>query len=238
MMEIVEAHEETPERGSLNEDGSVNLGLRRRPDHPLTIEPEARGHSNRLPSPLPLASDLAAYHQSSTHRHNTSNSPNDENRLAPLSSKAAMADRQSSLSPASFLSSARKRSFSPEVGRGVEDGHEGAKRLSSIKSILNPIDYGRRAPNTLPRMDSGDYCLPPLRSPPSTIPSTTSTGTFSSRGHTPTMAAPGGPSNGRDDGGESERLRAERRAALQREADRMREILAAKERELLEFGDD
>ena len=37
---------------------------------------------------------------------------------------------------------------------------------------------------------------------------------------------------------EGERLKTERRAALQREADRMREMLAAKERELLELGHD
>ena len=36
--------------------------------------------------------------------------------------------------------------------------------------------------------------------------------------------------------GESDPAKAEKRAALQREAERMRELLAAKERELAEFG--
>jgi hypothetical protein len=40
----------------------------------------------------------------------------------------------------------------------------------------------------------------------------------------------------RSGSGESDPSKAEKRAALQREAERMRELLAAKERELAEFG--
>jgi hypothetical protein len=36
---------------------------------------------------------------------------------------------------------------------------------------------------------------------------------------------------------EGDRVRSDRRAALQREAERMREMLAAKERELMELGE-
>jgi hypothetical protein len=42
----------------------------------------------------------------------------------------------------------------------------------------------------------------------------------------------------RDYSMDGERVKSERRAALQREADRMREMLAAKERELQELGHD
>jgi len=43
-------------------------------------------------------------------------------------------------------------------------------------------------------------------------------------------------SSSRDPTSESERYKAERRAALEREAEAMREMLAAKERELAELG--
>jgi len=45
-----------------------------------------------------------------------------------------------------------------------------------------------------------------------------------------------GLNSARDPGSESERAKAERREMLQREADRMREALAQKERELAELG--
>jgi GATA-binding protein len=44
------------------------------------------------------------------------------------------------------------------------------------------------------------------------------------------------PSSGRDAGSESERAKVDRREALRREAEKMREALAAKERELEELG--
>ncbi|KAM0205754.1 hypothetical protein ACHAPQ_000089 [Fusarium lateritium] len=221
------------ERGSINEDGSVNLGLRRRPDHPLTIEPLPVIRPGRTISPLPSTSDLAAYHQSNNPRHYTG-SLNDDNRLAPMASMASNNDRKTSLSPASFLSPTRKRSFSTtesEAFASQEPSQESSKRMSSInlKSILNPSTSAGTPPNIGTGSDDGDYSLPPLRSPGSTIASAPSPGAFSNRGNTPVT----GP---RDF--EGERLKAERRAALQRETDRMREMLAAKERELQELGHD
>jgi hypothetical protein len=41
----------------------------------------------------------------------------------------------------------------------------------------------------------------------------------------------------RDADADSERIKAERRALLRQEAERMREMLAAKERELMELGE-
>lgn len=232
-----QSHEPTPERGSLNDDGSVNLGFRRRPEHPLTIEPQPVMRPSRQMSPLPSTSDLAAYHQSNNSR-NITGSLTDDNRLAPMQSSMATAvtsDRQTSLSPASFLSPRRKRSFSTTEGEAfnnaVDPGQENTKRVSSIKSILNPSTTARSPSYTGGGSDDGDYSLPPLRSPGSTIASAPSPGAFSNRDPTP-----GASSMTRDFNSENERLKAERRAALQREAERMREMLAAKERELQELG--
>ncbi|KAH6996510.1 hypothetical protein BKA56DRAFT_609750 [Ilyonectria sp. MPI-CAGE-AT-0026] len=232
-----QSQEPTPERGTINDDGSINLGLRRRPEHPLTIEPHPVMRPNRRMSPLPSTSDLAAYHQSNNMR-NLPSSLNDDNRLPPMTSMTAAADRQSSLSPASFLSPTRKRSFSTTEGEPFnlnEGGQESTKRISSInlKSILNPANSTGSPSNTGPGSDDGDYSLPPIRSPGSTTASAPSPGAFSNRDPTP-----GAPPGSRDLSMESERLKSERRAALQREAERMREMLAAKERELQELGHD
>ena len=140
------SQEKTPERGTENDDGSINLGMRRRPGQPLTIEPSPvmrpSGQNSPLPPASTSASDLAAYHQPSGLPRHVPNSLNDDNRLPPMTSlAAATSERQTSLSPASFLSPRRKRSFSAtetEAGSVADGGHESAKRLSSIKSILNP----------------------------------------------------------------------------------------------------
>ncbi|KAH7484110.1 hypothetical protein IWW34DRAFT_846519 [Fusarium oxysporum f. sp. albedinis] len=227
-------YEQNAEKGSMNEDGSVNLGLRRRPDHPLTIEPQpVIRPTSRTISPLPSTSDLAAYHQSNNPRQYTG-SLNDDNRLAPMASMSSNNDRKTSLSPASFLSPTRKRSFSTtesEAFASQETGQESSKRISSIniKSILNPSTSATTPPNLGTGSDDGDYSLPPIRSPGSTIASAPSPSTFSNRDNTPGA----GP---RDF--DTEKIKAERRAALQREADKMREMLAAKERELQELGHD
>ncbi|RDA95191.1 hypothetical protein CP533_1857 [Ophiocordyceps camponoti-saundersi (nom. inval.)] len=209
--------EKTSERGTENEDGSINLGVRRRPDHPLTIEPELVPTSSGQSSPMPCASHLAAYHQpSGCLRSVPSPLLNDDNRLAPM----MPSDGQSPKSPASFLSSRRKRSFSAtetETGSVTDGGHDGAKRLSSIKSILNPpLSYDGGPRSRRGSADMGEYTLPPLRAPGPSL----------------------SPVPGIGQGGEAERLKAERRLALQREAEQMRELLAAKERELMELGED
>jgi len=101
---------------------------------------------------------------------------------------------------------------------------DGSKRLSSIKSILNPTLGSRE--------DTPDPIrLSPMRSP-STTTSLPSPGVAYS--HTPptALSTPVAPPNFH---GEADRLKAEKRAALEREADKMREMLAAKERELAEL---
>lgn len=224
----VQEHEETPERGTINADGSVNLGSRRGAPQPMAIEP--RPPVQQLPrqaSPMSISSDLAAYHQQSLRPRNMPPFMSDDNKLPPITSmQGTGVDRQSSMSPASFLSPARKRSYSSTETdlRNMEDGgNDHPKRLSSIKSILNPSQNGAR------QDDRVDYALPPLRSPgPPTVHSAPSPGMYSSRDPTPAVS---------DIHGENEHTRAERRAALQREAERMREMLAAKERELLAMGE-
>jgi hypothetical protein len=103
-----------------------------------------------------------------------------------------------------------------------------SKRLSSIKSILNPTA-------TSPGRD--DYPEQPQQyfmTPGSTAASTPSPGAYSNGGHTsgpPQLPSPRSTSRA------EERSKAERRAMLERERAMMRELLAAKERELAELGE-
>lgn len=217
--------ERTPPRGSMNDDGSVNLGLRRHAAYPIAIEPRPVSSPGRKASPLPTTSDLAAYHQQSLRPRHPPQSLSDDNRLPPLASMHSAVDRGSSISPASFISLARKRSFSSAEhdARHVEDHtHDGVKRLSSIKSLLNASKMSGEED------DRSRYSLPPLRSPAGTSGSGTSTIMY---GHG--KSTPGASSTGT----ESEDSRADRRAALQKEAENMRAMLAAKERELLDLGE-
>jgi len=192
------------ERGSVNADGSVNLGFRHQPEPSMSLVPESLLRQNRQPSPLP-SGDLKQYVSSHTHHsHDLPDSLTDDNRLAPLTSLEIPADRQSSLSPASFLSPSRKRSFSSterDFANASEQG-ESSKRLSSIKSILNAASTAGARPELAHRYS------PPGSAGPDAV---------------------GGPPR------DLERAKAEKRAALQREAERMRELLAAKERELAEM---
>ncbi|GAB1319098.1 GATA type transcriptional activator of nitrogen-regulated proteins [Madurella fahalii] len=227
--------DETPkERGTINPDGSVNLGVRPRQEHTMTMAPQTFLRQNRHPSPLP-STDLGLYHSSHvTQPHHIPDSLTDENRLAPLTSIPMPDDRQSSLSPASFLSPSRKRSFSAaEMDYPSPSETDHPKRLSSIKSILNPTTTASGAESVAGQPQ------PIFPSPGTTAASTPSPGAY------PGTSAASGPqlfghSQGslRDSAREMEISKAERRAVLEREAERMRELLAAKERELAELGDE
>lgn len=221
--------EGTPERGTENDDGSINLGLRRQSEQcVVAIEAGPLGNrSNGQASALSSASDLAAYHHRSGNSHNVSGHGSEENRLPPMSSMAAVSDRQSSMSPASFLSPRRKRSFSAtdtEAGSSADLGPESAKRISSIKSILNPPGDSINGRGSA---DMDDYTLPPLRS----------AGGFLGPRMQSVSPGLGMSKDGQElgDRADNDRIKAERRSALQKEADRMREELAAKERELMEL---
>lgn len=212
------------EKGSVNADGSVNLGFRRSAAESAPVEPRATDDGHRQPSPMSVTSDLAAYHQQPLRPTSSSQYLHDDNRLPPITSlptAGAGVDRRSSISPASFLSPARKRSFSSieREARAPDEGGDNSKRLSSIKSILNPPSHNGGGRYD----DRSDYLLPPLRSPATTAPSISSPAIYS-RDATPATS---------EAYAESEQSKTERRAALQREAEQMREMLVAKERELL-----
>lgn len=228
-----------PEEHQVNPDGSVSLARRqRRPDQPLmALQPNPESSrqqrpGNRQSSPIPT-SDLAAYHSGGSYGHYRHHTPthellhdslNNENRLAPLTSISMSTDRQSSLSPASFLSPSRKRSlsateteFSTTSETATLAHDSSSKRLSSISSILNPA--GESAPGEFRQ-------LPPLRGRTAAPPedSGSRADTSDSRSNTANQAA--------------EKSKAERREILLREAERVRELLAQKERELAELGMD
>ncbi|KAJ0115363.1 GATA factor SREP [Diaporthe amygdali] len=239
-VESVESSSPPPEmssaRGSMNPDGSVNLGMRRRDEHEaLQLVPESVLRQNRPSPPLP-SGDLTQYQSSHPrpHRELAPESLNDDNRLAPITSLAGTSGRQSSLSPASFLSPTRKRSFG-EAGHPGSSESESNKRLSSIKSILNPAATPR-APSMSPRMRGAEELAQQRMYQGS--PASTSVSAPSPSMYPTATLAPYDPPypHSRSASGESDPSKAERRAALQREAERMRELLAAKERELAEFG--
>ncbi|KAK6583928.1 hypothetical protein PZA11_003658 [Diplocarpon coronariae] len=185
-------------RGSINPDGSVNLGLRLRDGPGRSLLPDPVQSSRGL-------SDLTAYSHTQPSPHDLSDSLNNGNRLPPMTCYPAPARDRPSVSPHSFLSPSRKRSFSatameapplPPISERAPPSTQ-PKRLSSINSILNPgsEDRGERAYSRSPNLGLGN----------------------------------GGG------GGDVERAKGERREMLQREAERMREELRAKERELEEM---
>lgn len=218
-------------RGSTNPDGSVNLGFRGR-GLPIPV-------STTTPQNLPQTSDLTAYASSSQTHHDHPESLNNENRLPPMTSYPSPTQRRPSLSPASFLSPSRKRSFStieydqlPSISDSNNKNssqNSQPKRLSSIKSILNP---------GFSDMDNSEID-PALRPNPARL-SPNLYGGINSPGHsggsyaTTPAASPGAST--RDVHSEHDRSKHERREMLQREAERMREALKAKERELEELG--
>lgn len=210
-------------KGTTNPDGSISLGFRLRNNQGRALLPDPASTSRNINSQqLPSASEISAYTSSphqQYHNHPESSLTN-SNRLPPIASyPTSEAPQRPSLSPNSFLSPSRKRSFSVTDMEPSSQGNNLApisntadsqnsdsnpKRLSSIKSILNSssdqdqrdLDPSLRL--TYPRMQS------------------------------PSMSNP--------NKNESERLKAERREALRREAEGMREALRAKERELEELG--
>lgn len=218
------------QRGSMNPDGSVNLGFRGR-GLPAPI-------STSRPQNGQQTTDLTAY-ASSTQSHNEHpESLNDDNRLPPMTSYPSPSHRRPSLSPNSFLSPSRKRSFSAtdlETLPSISDTNNQSsnqnsqpKRLSSIKSILNPGFSDSETSDVDPALRSNPVRLSPnmygVNSPGLSGGSYTTSPAGSTAG------------SSREANSEGERSKIERREMLQREAERMREALRAKERELAELG--
>lgn len=219
----------------MNADGSVNLGLRRRPDQPLAIDSRS-GYPipGSQHSPVP-PTDPAAYRSPHGPQHGIPMYVNEDNRLASLASIASTEERQPSLSPASFLSS-RKRSFSatePELPTSPDLAHEANKRVTSITSILNPTNESAiEASDYEHRRDF--YHSTAARSPHSAAGFTSHPGppTASSSSHySPNLQA-----YAQEASSERESVKEGRREAIRREAEMMRELLAQKERELAELS--
>ncbi|KAG4419025.1 hypothetical protein IFR04_007801 [Cadophora malorum] len=224
--------EEAP-RGSINPDGSVNLGLRLRDDQGRSLLPDplqsSRGQNG-------LSSDLTAYSSSShthPHDHSHSDSLNNENRLPPMTSYPPPSHQRPSVSPNSFLSPSRKRSFSttemeqlPPIADTTNASSTQPKRLSSIKSILNPGYTDPESDMYGERRSPGGYRG--SQSPNLGYASSSGTGRTSNERER--------EREGREQLSESERNKMERREMLKLEAERMREALKAKERELEELG--
>lgn len=227
------------ERGSTLPDGSISLGLRQQQDQQaLQLVPETVLRQNSLP-PMTTAPTLTQYSVYNKYHSETPQSLDDDHRLAPITSLATPSDRQTSLSPASFLSPRRKRSFGEAIDRASPsdvEANTNHKRLSSIKAILHPALRGTSAPRPLSpqRSSAEDLGLPhaQMDSPHGTTASAPSPGAYSNTSST-------GPTNGHLDlrrlSMDSESAKAERRVALQREARRMKELLAATERALAEL---
>ncbi|KAH9218135.1 hypothetical protein DL95DRAFT_423672 [Leptodontidium sp. 2 PMI_412] len=214
-------------RGTINPDGSVNLGLRIRDDQGRSLLPDpvqsSRGQNG-------LTSDLTAYSSSShSHTHDRSDSLNNENRLPPMTSYPP-AHQRPSVSPHSFLSPSRKRSFSttemeqlPPISDNTNASSTQPKRLSSIKSILNPGYTDPESDIRSERRSPGQYRG--SQSPNLGYASSSGTGGTSRERE-----------REREQQSESDRSKMERREMLKLEAERMREALKAKERELEELG--
>jgi GATA-binding protein, other eukaryote len=218
------------QRGTVNADGSINLGFRPRYEPRLLPAPVAASQMDsqqHLPSIGPTA------HGSNQSNHHQDNSSlNNDNRLPPMASYPSPTPRPPSLSPNSFLSPSRKRSFTVAESEPASSStsESNSKRLSSIKSILNPSQQSSENSESL------DPSLRLARSPEMHYGKAPSP---SSYGHNPGAAweSSSAQSSKRDVGSESERAKIEKRAELQREAERMREALRAKERELEELNE-
>jgi GATA-binding protein len=207
-------------RGTVNPDGSVNLGFRstqeQRPLHGSVAAPhhEDQQFASSINQIVPT-SNHSQYHGERTTLSN-------DKRLPPMTSYPSPIP---SLSPNSFLSPNRKRSFNPaETESNTPSTSESnSKRLSSIKSILNPSQQS---------VENNDSIDPSLRST-ATAPSPSSFANSPAS----TWESGAGQSDVRDVESEMHRAKMERKAELQREAERMREALRAKERELEEFNE-
>ncbi|ESZ95366.1 GATA transcription factor [Sclerotinia borealis F-4128] len=240
--------EEAVERGTMNPDGSVNLGLRLRNDPGRALPEPIRtqnGHQQQQQHP---PSDLGAYTSNPNYQGQNLDSLTNDNRLPPMASYPSPSRNRLSVSPSNYLSPSRKRSFSATdldpnntLTSETTSASTLPKRLSSIKSILNhgfiDSDVNATPENDLSlRRGTNSLRLSPSRYSAAASPSLSTVGpaTYST---SPSGSGAGSASNSaRDPMSESDRAKTERREMLQREAEKMREALKAKERELAELG--
>jgi GATA-binding protein len=215
------------QRGTVNPDGSINLGFKPRYEPRLLPAPVAAQQLESQQQLPPIGPTGHGLDQLNYHQDNSS--LNIDNRLPPMTSYPSPSPRAPSLSPNSYLSPNRKRSFTVADSESAPSNSD-PKRLSSIKSILNPSQQsGENSESLDPSLRLGRSPEMRYERPPS--PSSIGQAALA------TWEAPRRPSSARDPGNDSERAKMEKRAALQREAERMREALRAKERELAELNE-
>ncbi|TGO85596.1 hypothetical protein BPOR_0381g00010 [Botrytis porri] len=240
--------EEVVERGTINPDGSVNLGLRLRNDPGRALPEPIRTQNGQHQHQQHPPSDLGAYTSNPNYQGQNLDSLTNDNRLPPMASYPSPVYNRLSVSPNNYLSPSRKRSFSatdmdPKNSLSSESAHASTlpKRLSSIKSILNhgftSSDSDVNPENDLSfRRGTDSLRLSPSRYSAAVSPSLSTVGpaTYST---SPSGSGAGSAlSSAKDPASESDRAKTERREMLQREAEKMREALKAKERELAELG--
>ncbi|KAL2755195.1 hypothetical protein ACRALDRAFT_2028367 [Sodiomyces alcalophilus JCM 7366] len=233
-----QAPESSGERGTLNDDGSINLGLRPPPGKlpPILARPPMAPHYQS--TILPPVSNLPGYQfsQSRTLLGNHHDLHSRQDQLGPITSIHNQADAVTSLAPNTLSSSPRKRPLPAadgDINPTLGGGPEASKRFTSIgiKSILNPCN-DLHSTDTAPveKDNSGNsYCETAatlMQSSPSSGSNLTARRALPrSRKH---PHIPGVYEN-------HERFEAHRQD-LEREAQRMREALAAKEEELANLG--
>ncbi|KAF7947815.1 hypothetical protein EAE96_008893 [Botrytis aclada] len=240
--------EEVVERGTMNPDGSVNLGLRLRNDPGRALPEPIRTQNGQHQHQQHPPSDLGAYTSNPNYQGQNLDSLTNDNRLPPMASYPSPIHNRLSVSPNNYLSPSRKRSFSatdmdPNNSLSSESAHASTlpKRLSSIKSILNHgftnSDSDVNPENDLSfRRGTDSLRLSPSQYSAAVSPSLSTVGpaTYST---SPSGSGAGSAlSSAKDPVSESDRAKTERREMLQREAEKMREALKAKERELAELG--
>ncbi|KZF23202.1 hypothetical protein L228DRAFT_106175 [Xylona heveae TC161] len=219
-------HDQQPmenHRGTVNPDGSVNLGFRSQGRLSISesLSPTAHDQPSRYHAAPPAPIDFTSYPPQSHERphHGPQLSPHSHPHSQHQPDRLSPAPRHPSTSPHLNGSTARKRSFSVAEGESSQELGDVAKtnRLNSIKSILNPS-----------QQSSVDVPIEPSLLALGRHPSAFSEG---SPGAEASAAAAG-------TGGIEQpatKRRASRRADLQKEMERIREMLAAKERELAEL---
>jgi hypothetical protein len=216
-------------RGTENDDGSINLGAQRRTaQHLSTAESKpATVRTSCQAFPLAATLDFITCQERRKYSQRIPSHTNADSGVSPISSMADISSQQRSMSLPSFLSPKRKRpSSATDTGGGSNTnlGQESSKRISSIMSILTmSTGGGGRSGST----DMSEYILPPIRS----------AGEFLSPPVKDIRPGAGTKDTERQmDRIESDRLKAAQRLALRSEMERINEMLAAKERELLELG--
>lgn len=255
-------------RGSTNPDGYVNLYLKRHQQRPQRqLLPELNrprnGHHNGRTS---LDTHLYTSQSQQHNYHDQSLRPSLENTLPPMAAyPSPTQNRPPSLSPnapttssSSAISPARKLSFSvfdPEHSLQPDNQHQSSsKRLSSIKSILNPsnISHSQQPKNSVFTSDESNASIDPsLRLQPGNAREIG--GQYACVSPAPGTVSPSMPTgNGMmmtshfQDAAvkrpgilfEEERRRKQRRMELRREMEDLKEALRGKERELDELGED